>query len=303
MALRTEGPAPGTESRRRDAATVRSDVREWRDGAWSVREDVLTAEEPLEIRVAHAGAKVPVAVTMRTPGDDVALAAGFLLSEGIIEDAEDLVGVEARPGVAPDGALVSNVVVATLRPGLDFDAGRLSRNVYTTASCGVCGKATLDALDVACRPIAPGRPEVLASTLQRLPAVLRAEQGVFAATGGVHATLLATAEGEVLEVAEDVGRHNATDKVLGRALLASRLPLSDHVIVVSGRASFEIVQKAARAGVPVVAAVGAPSSLAVDAARRFGLTLVGFLSEGRFNAYTGVGRIRGLTCAPRRPAP
>ena len=241
----------------------------------------------MEIRVDEpGGAQRAVAVTMRTPGHDFELAAGFLFTEGIIAPA-DLRGV--RYCDVPREEQHYNVVtVAVGRPLPDLAA----RSFYTTSSCGVCGKASLEALDVQCAPVAPG-PVVEPELLTSLPEELRRVRRVFDRTGGLHAAALFDTEGALRSSREDVGRHNAVDKVVGAELMAGSLPLSDHVLLVSGRASFEIVQKAAVAGVPIVCAVSAPSSLAVDAARRFGVTLVGFLREQRFNVYSHSERIAG----------
>ena len=241
----------------------------------------------MEIRVDEpGGAQRTVAVTMRTPGHDFELAAGFLFTEGIIGPA-DLRGV--RYCDVPREEQHYNVVTVEVgRPLPDLAA----RSFYTTSSCGVCGKASLEALDVQCAPVAPG-PVVEPELLTSLPDELRRVQRVFDRTGGLHAAALFDADGALRSSREDVGRHNAVDKVVGAELMAGSLPLSDRVLLVSGRASFEIVQKAAVAGIPIVCAVSAPSSLAVDAARRFGVTLVGFLREQRFNVYTHSERIAG----------
>jgi FdhD protein len=252
----------------------------------SRRRDRLASEEPLEIRVQAPGMpQRAVAVTMRTPGSDFELAAGFLHTEGVVGPG-DITGV--RYCDVPRAEQNYNVVTVDLaRP---VELGGAERSFYTTSSCGVCGKASLDAVEVHCAPVADGLT-VAASTVAGLPETLRARQAVFDKTGGLHAAGLFTSSGDLLELREDVGRHNAVDKLVGHALLAGQVPLSDRILLVSGRASFEIVQKAAVAGIPVVCAVSAPSSLAVDAARRFGMTLAGFVRDGRFNVYTGGGRI------------
>lgn len=230
-----------------------------------------------------------IAVTMRTPGDDFDLAAGFLHGEGIIKRVDDVVDISyCLDGEEPQAL---NVVSVTLRPGLSFDMGRLERHFYTTSSCGVCGKAAMETLSiVGCDPLPPG-PRVRADVLQRLPARLREAQEAFARTGGLHAAGLFDRDGTVIALREDVGRHNALDKLVGRCLMDGRLPLDDHVLLLSGRASFELVQKALAARVPIVAAVGAPSSLAVEVAETFNITLVGFLSSDGFNVYTAPDRI------------
>jgi len=251
------------------------------------RADRVAAEEPLEIRVTGSdGVTTRVAVTMRTPGDDFALAAGFLHGEGLVAGADEIAAIRycADPGPAEQER---NVVTVDLRR--PFDATLIQRNFYATSSCGVCGKAAIEQVEVSCRPL-PDGPSVRASTVRALPEGLRAAQRTFDRTGGLHATGLFEPGGDLLLVREDVGRHNAMDKVVGTRLLAGR-PLAGLLALVSGRASFEIVQKAAVAGLPVVCAVGAPSSLAVDTARRLGLTLVGFLREDRFNIYTRPERI------------
>jgi FdhD protein len=249
--------------------------------------DALATEEPMEIRVDAPGMEQrQVAVTMRTPGNDFELAAGFLHTEGLVAATGDVRSV--RYCSVPREEQQYNVVTVDLaRP---YDADLLQRNFYTTSSCGICGKASLDSISVRCGPVADGLT-VSEAVVVELPGRLREAQRLFERTGGLHAAGLFDAEGRLLELREDVGRHNAVDKLVGHALLAGALPLSERVLMVSGRLSFEIVQKAAVAGIPVVCAVSAPSSLAVDAGRRFGMTLVGFLRGSRFNIYTGVERI------------
>ena len=257
------------------------------DGIRSERTDTLAAEEPLEIRVQAPGQEQrSVAVTMRTPGGDFELAVGFLFTEGLI--APDDVGRVAYCDTMPGEDQHYNVVSVTLRR--PFDHERVHRNFYATSSCGVCGKAALDDIEVRCDPVADGA-SVPADVLVTLPDRLRAAQKVFERTGGLHAAGLFRADGDLVSVREDVGRHNAVDKVIGEQALAGAIPLSDHVLQVSGRLSFEIVQKAAVAGIPIVSAVSAPSSLAVEAADRFGMTLVGFVRDGRLNVYTRTDRV------------
>ena len=277
------------EAPARPASTSSVRVLNVEDGARTRRADRLATEEPMEIRVDEPGGEQrTLAVTMRTPGHDFELAAGFLFTEGLI-DPGDLRGV--RYCDVPREEQHYNVVtVAVGRPLPDLAA----RAFYTTSSCGVCGKASLEALDVQCAPVAPG-PEVAPEVLTALPEELRRVQRVFDRTGGLHAAALFDAGGKLLSSREDVGRHNAVDKVIGAELLAGRLPLSERILLVSGRASFEIVQKAARAGIPIICAVSAPSSLAVDTARRFGMTLAGFLRDERFNVYAGPQRIAGAS--------
>jgi FdhD protein len=257
------------------------------DGVRSDRADTVATEEPLEIRVAGPDQDLrSVAVTMRTPGGDFELAAGFLFTEGIVAPGE--VTRVAYCDDLPGEDQQYNVVSVTLsRP---FDPEVLHRNFYATSSCGICGKAALDDVEVHCAPVGSG-PEVPVATIVELPDRLRRGQRLFERTGGLHAAGLFTPDGELLSIREDVGRHNAVDKVIGEHLLAGGVPLSDGVLQVSGRVSFEIVQKAAVAGIPVVSAVSAPSSLAVEAGDRFGMTVVGFVRDGRCNIYSHPERI------------
>ncbi|WP_030265697.1 formate dehydrogenase accessory sulfurtransferase FdhD [Streptomyces violens] len=269
--------------------TERRRVIRIRDGAVSTRPDTLVAEEPLEIRL---GGK-PLAITMRTPGDDFALAAGFLVSEGVLGSAAELANIVYCAGATDDGSNTYNVVDVQLAPGVAVPDITLERNVYTTSSCGLCGKASLDAVRTTARFALKDDDAMTVepATLSVLPDRLRAAQRVFDRTGGLHAAGLFTVDGELLELREDVGRHNAVDKIIGRALQQDRLPLSDTVLMVSGRASFELAQKAVMAGIPMLAAVSAPSSLAVDLAAETGLTLVGFLRGSSMNVYAGEHRI------------
>lgn len=269
--------------------TERRRVVRIRGGAVSARPDTLVAEEPLEIRLNGR----PIAITMRTPGDDFALAAGFLVSEGVLAAASDVRNIVYCAGAKDDGSNTYNVVDVRLAPDVPVPDITLERNVYTTSSCGLCGKASLDAVRTTARfPIADTPPLRLSpGLLAALPDRLRAAQRVFDRTGGLHAAALFSEDGELLDVREDVGRHNAVDKVVGRALTDGRLPLGRAVLLVSGRASFELAQKAVMAGIPVLAAVSAPSSLAVDLAAETGLTLVGFLRGQDMNVYAGEHRI------------
>jgi len=253
-------------------------------------QDSLAAEEPLELRVGG----VPLAVTMRTPGDDVELAHGFLLTEGVIGDMADISTARYCDSLDAHGRNTYNVLDVVLAPGVAPPAAEVTRNFYTTSSCGVCGKASLEAVRLKSR-FSPARDPVTVTTatLTLLPELLRDAQQVFERTGGLHAAGLFTAVGELLVAREDVGRHNAVDKVLGWALMAGLVPAAGHVLLVSGRASFELVQKAVMAGVPMLAAVSAPSSLAVELAEDAGVTLVGFLRGQSMNVYTGAERVVG----------
>lgn len=269
--------------------TERRRVLRVRESGVGHRADTLVAEEPLEIRLNGK----PLAITMRTPGDDFALATGFLVSEGVVYEAGDVANVVYCAGAVADGSNTYNVVDVTLAPGMAVPDITLERNVYTSSSCGLCGKASLDAVRTSARrPIADEPPvRVTPGLLSALPDRLRAAQEVFERTGGLHAAALFTPEGELLDVREDVGRHNAVDKLIGRAFRRGGLPLSRAVLMVSGRASFELVQKAVMASIPVLAAVSAPSSLAVDLAAESGLTLVGFLRGSSMNVYAGEERV------------
>jgi FdhD protein len=272
------------------AATVRAPVVTYEAGRVERRSDVLAAEEPLEMRVTaeEGGHRVrhAVAVTMRTPGHDFELTAGFMLSEGILAAREAIWSIAyCQESEEP------NVVEVHLAPEVPFDPRRFSRNVYTTSSCGVCGKTSIDMVRAVCPARPVGRQRIAPKVLTGLPETLRRAQPVFSRTGGLHAAGLFDAAGRLLLLHEDVGRHNAVDKLIGTLLLDGALPASDRILLVSGRASFELVQKAAAAGIPVLAAVGAPSSLAVELATDLGLTLVGFLRGERFNVYAGEDRI------------
>lgn len=275
----------------------RTRVLEIRVGQVGERNDLLVAEEPLAIRAQGPGqAPVEVAVTMRTPGDEVDLALGFLFTEGLI-DGSDV--VEVRLGDPGRLRRPDDEVTVRLRRPLDLD--RIAeRRFVATAACGICGKASIDEIAVRVTPSPADRPVVEAAVLTRLPERLRAAQSTFELTGGLHAAALFRPDGELVTLREDVGRHNALDKLVGAELRLGRLPLHDRILLVSGRVSFEIVQKAAAAGIPIVAAISAPSDLAVEAAARLGMTLVGFLREGRCNVYAGVERIRPPVT---RPAP
>jgi FdhD protein len=252
----------------RRGSKTKTRVRVVEGGRARVRPDSLATEEPMEIRLISGDARQRVAVTMRTPGADFELAAGFLYGEGIVSSAEDILKISYCVDADLDAEQQYNIVNVELRGGREYDLRSLDRHFYTTSACGVCGKASYS-----------------------FPEKLREAQGLFEATGGLHAAALFDSGGELVALREDVGRHNATDKLLGWALLERRLPLSDHIVMVSGRSSFEILQKCLTAGVPVVCAISAPSSLAVDVAREFGMTLVGFLRGNKFNVYAGAERV------------
>jgi FdhD protein len=280
---------------------VEASVQRIRGGSASpCSPDFLAVEEPLEIRLGFSRdgerAHVPLSVTMRTPGHDVELAAGFLLTEGIVSSSAQIEGLRRCGGSG--GRCSKNVVTVELRSDVQVDLERLKRHFKTSSSCGVCGKTSIAALRLGLRPELSTGPLLDAEVVHRLPDALRAAQSVFDQTGGLHASALFDERGNPLCLYEDVGRHNALDKLIGARLLAGELPLSNRLLLVSGRVSFELVQKAAAAGVPVLAAVGAPSSLAVDLARDCGMTLLGFVRDGRFNLYAGADRL--LVAASQR---
>lgn len=260
-------------------------VSEWNDGELRRVQDSLVGEEPLEIRIGDQ----PLTVTMRTPGHDLELAAGFLFTEGLIQRREQILSLDRDPSV--EGPAHENTVRVELDATVCLDLDRTQRNFFAGSSCGICGKASIDA--IRSRLLSSPNPNFRLNpeTLVRLPDVLRDSQAIFGRTGGLHAAGLFDKNGELIVTREDVGRHNAVDKVVGWALLQNRLPLSESVLVVSGRGGFEIIQKAIMAGVPVVASVSAPSSLAVRLARELRLTLVGFLRGRRFVIYAGEERL------------
>jgi FdhD protein len=275
-----------TSSKTRAAVTT---VDEGRRTA--ARDDALATEEPMETRLIAAGQRHTIAVTMRTPGSDFELSAGFLYGEGIVATREEIRAITYCLDDGVDAEQRYNIVNVELPAGVNPDLRMLERHFYTNSSCGVCGKASLEALEIrGCPVVAPG-PVVTPEVIYALPDQLRRAQRLFEATGGLHAAALFDAAGDLVTLREDVGRHNAIDKLVGWALLQDRLPLTDHIVMVSGRSSFEILQKCVAAGAPIVCAVSAPSSLAVDVARRFGVTLVGFLRGRRFNIYAGEERI------------
>ena len=280
-----------TSDKPRRASKTKTRVRVVENGKMRVRPDTLATEEPMEIRLLTGESRQTVAVTMRTPGADFELAAGFLYGEGIVNVRDDIAKISYCVDSDLDAAQQYNIVNVELRGGREYDLRPLERHFYTTSACGVCGKASLEQLELRGCPVVRPGPEVSAETIYSLPEKLREAQGLFDATGGLHAAALFDAEGNLLALREDVGRHNATDKLVGWALLEGRLPLSGHIVMVSGRSSFEILQKCLTAGVPFVCAISAPSSLAVDVAREFGMTLVGFLRGERFNVYAGQERV------------
>jgi len=246
----------------------------------------------MEIRLLTGGKTQTVAVTMRTPGADFELAAGFLYGEGIVGSSEEILKISYCVDPEVDAEQQYNIVNVELRGNKEYDLRSLERHFYTTSACGVCGKASLEQLEIRGCPVIPRGPVVSAETITSLPDKLRETQNLFDSTGGLHAAALFDAEGNLVALREDVGRHNATDKLVGWALLEGKLPVSDHIVMVSGRSSFEILQKSLTAGAPIVCAISAPSSLAVDVAREFSMTLVGFLRGERFNVYTGFERIK-----------
>lgn len=259
-------------------------------------DDVVATEEPLEIRLELDGGdgtriERSISITMRTPGNDEELALGFLYSEGIVRRSADILIARPCGPPAPNGLI--NVVRVELAAGVRVELDRLERHFYTSSSCGVCGKASLDAVAIQGRfDIASNDFSVERRVLGGLPKALISDQAVFEETGGLHASGLFDVDGKVIAVREDVGRHNALDKLIGGRLMDDALPLARHGIILSGRASFELMQKAMMAGCPIVAAVGAPSSLAVELAREFGITLIGFLKSDGFNVYARSDRIR-----------
>lgn len=313
-----ETPVPMNNDRRSDAATVprerttlEASVSRFVGDEEHATTDLLAVEEPLEIQLAHGPSdsrKVKsISVTMRTPGHDFELVSGFLLTEGIVSDSADISKItfvagssnELQPPLASRERVMlpyqpeRNIVRVELGPEVAVSMANLERNFYTTSSCGICGKASLLALRSVCPPRTKNSLSVSASLLYSLPGRLRSGQDVFERTGGLHASGLFDSEGCLHAIREDVGRHNAVDKLIGAELLADRIPLCDRILLLSGRASFELLQKALMAGISMVVSVGAPSSLAVQVAREFDITLVGFLRDDHFNVYHGAGHISG----------
>lgn len=270
----------------------------------SAEADVLAIEEPLEIRLGYGSRSGrthrAVSVTMRSPGQDFDLAAGFLFTEGILGSPEQMEEIRSCGPVQVGGH--RNVVRVEMRSDLNVDLARLERHFFTTSSCGICGKTSLEAVRVGRRAVIPPRRGWIdPNIIHRLPEPLRAAQATFDRTGGLHAAGLFTEDGSLVNLREDVGRHNAVDKLIGSEFRAGRLPLNHCILLLSGRASFELVQKAMMAGIPLLAAVGAPSSLAVELARDCGMTVLGFVREGHFNIYSGAERIRGTTSLSMPP--
>lgn len=284
-------------------------------------DDLLAVEEPLEIRVGSQEDGRPahraISITMRTPGDDPELAVGFLFTEGIIRSPDQIkrifhCGRSAEPATAATGLPIieqtpkapTNTIRIDLHEGVDVDLKRLERHFYTSSSCGVCGKSSIEALHTGAKKItAETHFKVSRDVIRKLPSIARKAQAAFEKTGGLHASALFDREGTIDVIREDVGRHNAVDKVIGRKFLNGELPLSETILLVSGRASFELVQKALMAGIPILAAVGAPSSLAVDLAGEFNMTLIGFVREDRFNVYSGAERVDVSRSSVKLPRP
>lgn len=282
------------------------EIERVKGSVFSMADDFVAVEEPLEIRLSYGAVDErrvkSIAVTMRTPGNDAELAAGFLWTEGVIEDSDAIAEIVSESSIPTEAEQernertilphlkTGNTLVVRLHPDAAVRLANLERNFYTTSSCGVCGKASLSALKTLSPPRHFDEFEMDTATLSALPAKLRALQPIFESTGGIHGAAIVDGEGNVELVREDVGRHNAVDKLIGHGLLAGKFPYRNRCLLLSGRASFELMQKAVMAGIPFVAAVGAPSSLAVEVAKRFELTLVGFLRDGSFNVYSGFRR-------------
>ncbi|MCO6509923.1 MAG: formate dehydrogenase accessory sulfurtransferase FdhD [Aridibacter famidurans] len=271
-------------------------VRKVSDDRSEDTSDSLAVEEPLEIRVGFLDGDVrrnrAVSITMRTPGDDFELAAGFLFTEGIISSPDQIENIKHCGPKDTEGE--TNTVRLDLSDDTEIDLNSLERHFYTTSSCGVCGKSSIDALYTGAKKIEPGDFRIDGALINAFPDKLRRHQDVFEQTGGLHASALFGADGGLIEIREDVGRHNALDKVIGARLLDGETFLSETVLMVSGRASFELVQKALMASIPILLAVGPPSTLAVELAKEFGMTLVGFVRDGRYNVYAGAERVSGF---------
>lgn len=275
----------------RPGAVTPADIVSFEGGVMARRKDELATEEPLEIRVSSGGRSKTVAVTMRTPGADFELAVGFLFGEGVISQREQVVRISYCNDTDLPAEQLYNIVIVELDPAAEPDLRSLERHFYTSSACGVCGKASLESIALRTTGQLPAGPQVPTQVLSALPDALRDNQGVFGRTGGLHSAGLFDPDGTFVASREDVGRHNALDKLVGWAFLEGRLPLASNLVLVSGRSSFELAQKCVTAGVPVLCSVSAPSSLAVDVATKFGMTLVGFLRDGRMNVYAGAERV------------
>lgn len=267
-------------------------VRVWvvEKGKMRSQSDQVVTEEPLEIRL-HSP-PTTLAITMRTPGADFELVAGFLYSEGVVNSSEDIQRLSYCINPEIDKAQKYNIVNVQLREGLSFNLQPLERHFFTSSACGICGKASIEALHLRGCPLILDGPSITPELICHLPKQLHSAQRLFSTTGGLHAAALFDAQGQLLSLQEDIGRHNALDKLIGSAFLSNQLPLNNHIVLVSGRSSFEILQKCVMAGIPIVCAISAPSSLAVTLAREFGITLIGFLRGERFNVYTGRERLQ-----------
>jgi FdhD protein len=289
-------PIFAVKSGRDNYSTIGATI--WRfekDAPASRQNDSLAVEEPLEIRLGfYENGKLvhnAISITMRTPGNDFELAAGFLFTEGIIKSPDEIADIKFCGAETIESA--TNTVRVDLRKGIPVDLEKLKRHFYTSSSCGVCGKSSIAALNMGAKKLeSKEHPVFEAALIHNLPETARAAQSVFASTGGLHAAALFDENGRLEILREDVGRHNAVDKLVGAKFLAGELPLANEILLVSGRASFELIQKAVMAQIPVLAAVGAPSSLAVESAKEFGMTLLGFVRDNRFNIYAGTERIR-----------
>ena len=299
-----------SQAREQDRSGVRCNVVRFREGHLREIEDTLAAEEPLEIRLCHGGAEArqikSLSVTMRTPGNDYELAVGFLLTEAVIRDSSDIMTIDSiavqpsggsvtRPTISPSKyatRFVYNTLQVELHSDVAVHAATLDRNFYTTSSCGICGKASLLALRTVCPVRPPDSFSIDTSLMCDLPAKAREHQSLFELSGGLHAAALFDSSGKLQSIREDVGRHNAVDKLVGAEFIAGRATLHDRLLFLSGRASFELLQKAVMAGIPMVVAIGAPSSLAVQVAKEFDVTLVGFLRDSQFNIYNRPERVR-----------
>ena len=264
-----------------------TEIKRFENGEFQSKQDVLSIEDPLEIRVSHRGVINKVAITMRTPGFDKELAIGFLFTEGLLKDSADIENIQVL-----NHPNEGQIVKVEIQDSADFSIEKVQRNFYTTSSCGVCGKASIESVRTACEISNPQNNFVVESSiLTALPKELRNAQESFSHTGGIHACALFRKSGEFLELFEDVGRHNALDKLIGAQLMKKNIPINNSILLLSGRASFELVQKAAMAGISIICAIGAPSSLAVELAEDLKICLVGFLKENRFNIYTEFNRI------------